>query len=146
MQRLLVLVSLLFVFGCAPRGPVVQFVEGTVTLDGVAVADADVCFTPKEGSNGIPAVGKTDANGQYRLTSAQGGEFGKGAIAGEYEVRVMKYIDLGFVEPTNPQPGDYLPLAKPKHHLPEKYADVKTSGLSATVKKGKNQINFNLEK
>ena len=104
-----------------------------------------VCFTPK-GIEGIPAVGKTDADGHYRLTSAQGGEFGKGAVAGEYDVRVQKYVDLDHVASTNVRPGDYGPLAKPKHHLPAKYADVKTSGLSATVKKGKNRINFTLEK
>ena len=131
--------------GCAQRGLPVQFVEGTVTLDGVAVADADVGFTPKEGSEGVPAVGKTDVNGYYRLTSAQGGGFGKGAVVGEYEVRVIKFLDLDAVEPVNPQPGDPLPLAQPRHHLPRQYADVKTSGLSATVKKGKNLIDFNLE-
>ena len=145
MLRILSIVIVVCFVGCSQRGPVVQYVEGTVKLDGVAVADADVCFTPK-GSDGIPAVGKTDANGVYRLTSAQAGEFGKGAVGGEYDVRVMKYVDLDYVAPINPQPGDPAPLAKPKHHLPEKYADVKTSGLSATVKKGRNRIDFNLEK
>ena len=149
MLRTLFFVTLLCVAGCSHRGPVVQFVEGTVTLDGVPVADADVCFTPKS-TEGIPALGKTDTNGQYRLTSARGGEFGKGAVGGEYEVRVMKYIDPDYAAPINPSSNDpdktYLPLANPKHQLPEKYADVKTSGLSAAVKKGKNRIDFNLEK
>ena len=146
MLRTLLYISLLCTaIGCAQSGPPVQFVQGTITLDGIIVADADVGFTPKPGSDGIPAVGKTDANGVYRLTSAQGGEFGKGAVVGEYDVRVMKYLDLDIVEPENPQPGDHVPLANPKHHLPERYSDVKTSGLSATVKKGRNQIDFNLE-
>ena len=145
MLRILPIVVVVCFIGCTHRGPAVQFVEGTVKLGGTTVADADVCFTPKS-ADGIPAVGKTDANGLYRLTSAQAGEFGKGAVAGEYDVRVMKYIDLDYVAPVNPKPGDPAPLAKPKHHLPVKYADVKTSGLSATVKKGKNQIDFNLEK
>ena len=147
MLRILLYISLLStVIGCAQSSLPVQFVEGTVTLDGVPVADADVGFTPKAGSGGVPAVGKTDTNGYYRLTSAQGGEFGKGAVVGEYDVRVMKYLDLDIVAPVNPQPGDHVPLANPKHHLPERYADANTSGLSATVKKGKNSIDFNLEK
>jgi hypothetical protein len=129
--------------GCR-RGLQVQMVEGTVTLDGKTVADADVCFTPKTDQSGISAVGTTDVNGNYRLTSAQGGAFGKGAVAGEYDVRIMKFKDLDAVEPVNPQLGDSIPLARPKHHLPEKYANVKTSGLTATVKKGKNTIDFNL--
>jgi hypothetical protein len=133
-----------FFIGCQKRIRV-EMVEGVVTFEGKPVADADVCFTPKS-SDGIPAVGKTDSNGAYRLTSAQGGAFGKGAVAGEYEVRVIKYLDLDAVAPVNPQIGDVVPLAKPKHHLPEKYADVKTSGLTATVKKGKNTIDFHLVK
>jgi len=133
------------ILGCSQRGPVVQFVEGTVTLDGAAVADADVCFTPK-GAEGIPAVGKTDASGSYRLTSAQAGEFGKGAVAGEYDVRVVKLLDPDYVPPSTPTIGVRGgPMANPKHQLPEKYADVKTSGLTATVKKGKNKIDFHLE-
>ena len=145
LQKLLYISFLIVIIGCARKGPLVQFVEGTVTMDGIAVANADVGFTPK-GADGIPAVGKTDANGHYRLTSAQGGEVGRGAVIGEYDVRVIKFLDLDAVEPVNPQIGDHIPLANPKHHLPEKYADVKTSGLSATVKKGKNRIDFNLEK
>jgi hypothetical protein len=129
--------------GCK-QGLRVEMVEGTVTFEGKPVADADVCFTPKNGQSGIPAIGKTDSNGIYRLTSAQGGAFGKGAVTGEYEVRIMKYTDLDAVEPVNPQLGDVVPLANPKHHLPEKYADVKTSELTATVQKGKNVINFDL--
>jgi hypothetical protein len=129
--------------GCQ-RGLQVQMVEGRVTLDGKVVADADVCFTPKADMLGISAVGTTDANGNYRLTSAQGGVFGKGAVTGEYEVRIIKFKDLNAIEPVNPKIGDSVPLANPKHHLPEKYANVKTSGLTATVKEGKNTIDFNL--
>jgi hypothetical protein len=129
--------------GCQ-KGIRVEMVEGIVTFEGKAVADADVCFTPVNEQSGIPAIGKTDSNGNYRLTSSQGGAFGKGAVAGEYEIRVTKYLDLDAVAPVNPKIGDHVPLANPKHHLPEKYADVKTSGLTATVKKGNNTINFNL--
>ncbi|MDR0608732.1 MAG: hypothetical protein LBG58_01315 [Planctomycetaceae bacterium] len=141
---MLLLTSAVLLTGCGHKGPNVQFVEGTVTFDSKPVSDADVCFTPKSEQSGIPAMGKTDLNGMYQLTSAQGGAFGKGAVAGEYDVRIMKYLDLDAVAPENPQIGDVVPLAKPKHHLPEKYADVKTSGLTATVKKGKNIINFDL--
>ncbi|MDR1383076.1 MAG: Ig-like domain-containing protein [Planctomycetaceae bacterium] len=140
---MLLVISVVLLTGCGNKGPSVRFVEGTVTFEGKPVSKADVCFTPKS-VDGIPATGITDANGVYHLTSAQGGEFSKGAVAGEYDVRIMKYLDLDAVAPENPQIGDIVPLAKPKHHLPEKYADVKTSGLSATVKKGKNTLNFDL--
>ncbi|MDR1478724.1 MAG: lipoprotein [Planctomycetaceae bacterium] len=139
----LFLVSAIVLTGCGVKGPVVQYVEGTVTFDGKPVSQADVCFTPKS-VDGIPATGLTDANGVYRLTSAQGGVFDKGAVVGEYEVRIIKYLDLDAVAPANSKLGDDVPLANPKHHLPEKYADVKTSGLTATVQKGNNVVNFNL--
>jgi hypothetical protein len=35
--------------------------------------------------------------------------------------------------------------AAPKNLLPEKYADQKTSGLTATVKEGDNSFDFPLE-
>ncbi|MCL2743909.1 MAG: Ig-like domain-containing protein [Planctomycetaceae bacterium] len=85
MKHTYLLFIVIFLFaGCAQRGPVVQFVEGTVTFDGAAVAEAEVCFTPK-GAEGIPAVGKTDANGLYRLTSAKAGCFRTTAGRKDYE-------------------------------------------------------------
>ena len=143
MLRTLFFLFLVCVCGCAQRGPAVQFVEGTVTLDGVAVADADVSFVPKA-TDGIPALGKTDENGQYRLSSAQGGEFGRGAVTGEYDVRIIKFVDPDYVAPINPQPGDFAPMARPRHQLPERYSDVKTSELTATVTRGRNKIDFSL--
>ncbi|GHT14491.1 hypothetical protein FACS1894170_11540 [Planctomycetales bacterium] len=112
---------------------------------------------PKDGDSGVPAIGQTDANGVYRLTSSQGGDWGKGAVAGEYDVRISKYLDLDMIaaekankekplEPGDPAMSIGGALAKLKHHLPEKYADEKTSGLTANVKKGKNVFDFDLKK
>ena len=141
-----VVVVILGVTGCRQKGPKVYFVQGKVTLNDEPVVDADIGFTPKSGEAGIPATGKTDEQGIFRLTSAQGGVFGKGAVAGEYDVRIIKFTDPDYVEPENVQLGQALPMAKPRHLLPERYANVKTSGLSATVEAKKNIFNFELKK
>jgi hypothetical protein len=158
MKHITLIITLcVFFTGCGPKGPAVQMVEGTVSFDGEPVADAVVGFVPKGGSTGIPAVGQTDENGVYHLTSSQGGAWGKGAVTGEYDVRVSKFLDLDAIaaekankdkplEPGDPALAASGALAKPKHHLPEKYADEKTSGLTVNVKKGKNVFDFDLKK
>jgi hypothetical protein len=41
-----------------------------------------------------------------------------------------------------PEEQEPAPMSVMRHYLPERYADAKTSGLSAEVKKGKNVIDF----
>jgi len=137
--------------GCSSRrGPAVEFVEGRITLDGEPVADAIVGFSPAGGS-GLAAHGRTDATGAYRLTTAQGGKPLSGAPVGEYVVTVQKYrnpvADLG----PEPDPADAahakwqaeverlsaIPLQS-LAIIPIGYSDSATSGLTATVKPGRN--------
>lgn len=125
---LLVLSSL----GCAqrsrPNRPQTHAVTGTVTLSGAPVADAMVTFLPDGG--GLGAVGKTDAEGRYLLTTFQRHD---GAMAGTYKVTVVKR------GPEGPEPGpDYRgprPEA-PKHVLPARYASATSSELTASVAAG----------
>lgn len=152
--RFLMAISLLVVgsaAGCSSRrGPAVEFVEGRITLDGEPVADAIVGFSPAGGS-GPAAHGRTDAAGTYRLTTAQGGAPLRGAPVGEYIVTVQKYrnpvADLG----PEPDPADaahakwqaeverlsVIPLQS-LAIIPIGYSDPATSGLTATVKPGRN--------
>jgi hypothetical protein len=68
-------------------------VEGTIAYDSKPLTDALVSFVPKIEGVGIPAIGKTDENGCFRLTSMQGGQPNKGAVAAEYVVVVTKNQD-----------------------------------------------------
>lgn len=61
-------------------------VEGVVTLDGTPVANATIVLTPLD-EDGYPAVGKTDKDGRYQLTTFNRND---GALPGEYVITVAK--------------------------------------------------------
>jgi hypothetical protein len=80
--------------GCGGEdGPVP--VEGVVRLNGAPVAGATVSFLPEGG--GRPAVGATNRDGRFRLTTFESGD---GALPGRYRVVVTK------VEPVELPPFD----------------------------------------
>ncbi|MFM7291600.1 MAG: carboxypeptidase-like regulatory domain-containing protein [Planctomycetia bacterium] len=62
----LVAAAMLTIHGCMPaRQPPLGRVRGTVTLDGAALADATVLFTPL--GTGRTSQGVTDSAGRYEL-------------------------------------------------------------------------------
>jgi hypothetical protein len=129
----LLLAIVAVVVGCGRQGPVVQFVEGIVLLDGAPVAGANVAFSPT-GAEGLPAVGRTNESGIFHLTSTRGGRPEKGAAVGAYAVTITKAeYDLGGKPP--PADGDYSNVPV-RHVVPEAYGSAATSGLTATVKPG----------
>lgn len=108
------------------------------------------------------AVGKTDAEGRFRLTTFEPGD---GAIPGEHRVAVSKVEAEGRQEMQiqNPEDSDeiyskfFQPGVDParraaalsgraKETLPQRYANYDTSGLSVRVEKGQdNDFVFHLE-
>lgn len=141
--------------GCGRSGPAVAFVEGTVLLDGQPVAEATVGFSPLAG--GLPAVGMTDGDGRFHLSSTGGGRPEAGAVPGEYAVVVSKQVventgnsappeqestvppsswpDRGSARPPNPTVRDLIPAT---------YGQAESSGLRAVVKPGRNMLQFDL--
>lgn len=135
--------------GCGHRGPAVEFVEGRITIDGEPLSDASVGFSPTDAGR-LSAYGRTDATGTYRLTTSQGGAKLGGAPIGTYLVTVRKYRSR--VSELGPEPdasdaaahakwtAEYerltaLPLDSV---IPSAYGNTATSGLTATVKPGRN--------
>jgi hypothetical protein len=102
---------------------------GTVTYKGQPVKDAVVTFTPKEGR---PASGTTDAQGKFRLSTFAPGD---GAVPGAHTVTLT--VAAGSAPPPmpgTPEAANYKPEPLP---FPPKYSDAQSSGLTATVEKGK---------
>ena len=119
---LAVLGTMAIVAGCG-GGANLSTVTGTVTLDGAPVEAANVGFTPDEGS---ASFGVTDASGHYELYFA--GDT-KGAVTGNHTVRI-----------TTPSPSEDDPRQYAK--IPARYNTE--TGLTATVEKGSNSIDFAL--
>lgn len=105
--------------------PELGTVTGTVTMDGQPLANVTVTFKPDSGSI---SVGRTDEQGHYKLGY---NETEKGAKVGKHTVRITTPSD-------EPGPGGDAP----KDPIPAKYNEQ--SELSADVKAGSNEFNFDL--
>ncbi|MGL4942266.1 MAG: hypothetical protein ACRC46_03640 [Thermoguttaceae bacterium] len=139
------LAVLAFCLGCGGRNyNQMEFVEGTVTLDGVPVADADITFQPITFGVGESATGRTDAQGVYKLSSMTGAP-GKGTVAAEYAVTASKFVTTALDKPYVDMKQDALITHESKEMLPSAYTEVDFSPLTATVTKGKNVIDIKLE-
>lgn len=132
---------LLALTGCgAPKGgPATVDVTGVVTLNGTAVDEASVLFTPDIGSSDgrLASQATTDSGGRFKLsTHVGGGEFKPGIVPGNYVVAITK-LDTAASKNT---------VAPPKNLLPRKYADPKSSQLKAEVAVGQaNDFQFPLK-
>ncbi|MEI7698843.1 MAG: carboxypeptidase-like regulatory domain-containing protein [Planctomycetia bacterium] len=129
------------------RPPVFK-VKGKVTLQGKPVPNADVTFIHKESNRA--AFGKTNAEGEYKLTTFNAND---GAVEGKHDISV---VDIPPV-PSTPaissvESADYQPpkigedtMPKPKSRLPQRYADAATSGLFGVVNPdGENVVDLEL--
>jgi hypothetical protein len=126
-------------------------VRGSVIYKGKPVPGASVTFM----ANGAPraAVGKTDAAGNFQLTSFEPGD---GAVAGMHEVTVKKYTTEPPPMPTqqeadaDPASADRYTAAmvrwteSAKFAVPKKYTDRNTSDLRYEVKEGDNDFKIEL--
>jgi hypothetical protein len=132
------------VVGCGRSlGPVVQFVEGKVVLDGEALEGATVGLSPAQGSTGLPAYARTDGKGIFRVTSTRGGRRDGGAVAGEYVVTIAKVVaedgDVAVEDDGSGKKPARRPSSKPPRNVvPDVYGEVDTSPLRATIKSGAN--------
>lgn len=121
-----------------------EFVEGVVTLDGAPLDGALVTFSPTA-PDGMTAMGYANDKGVYKLT-AVGGAPEKGAVAGDYKVTVLKVAVTTVMKPPiypgEPEREEGTQTAV----TPERYLKADTTPLTATVAKGKNKIDFKLDK
>jgi len=162
--------SFLSGFVCCDKTPKLNTVPagGTVNRNGQPLTGAQVSFYPVDTGSGKGAVGETDSTGRFTLKTLVGGSsFSDGALAGDYTVSVTKLKtamgaasndvtqlskeeqDRRMAEMNKSRnqtdPADLTKPAARESELPTKYADPKTSGLTAKVKAGdKNDFSFEL--
>src|SRR5258708_277602 len=109
-------------FGYYLRLPRPLPASGTVTLDGVSLADAWVFFNPMDYMNVRPAAGMTDMTGVFRLQTTIGGSSRLRAATAMQGAYPSSY--WGAV-----RPAGTTGAAMMKSVIPERYEHVK-SGLT----------------
>jgi hypothetical protein len=124
-------------------------VEGVVVLDGKPVEGATVFFSPSptasDAAAGLPAAGRTAADGGFRLNAGGGATPGAGTKVGNYIVTVIKQESDSMPPPDlNAPPPDFKEI-QVRDLLPTIYKLATTSPLRATVKPGKNTYRFELD-
>jgi len=152
MRYLLLFVTILAVgvtTGCGDGKIATIKVTGTITFEGEPLADASVNFTPETEGAGHPAYGTTDASGHYVLQTLQG-KVDAGTTPGSYLVTISKTEKRAIAAPTGEydgnSPADDPNQPPPKSLIPERYARVTTSELTATVSKESTVFDFDLKK
>lgn len=159
-----VAVGLLMVCSCDSGTPKTVPVSGKVTLKNQPVEGVTVIFSRGQSSmtTGEVAIGKTDANGEYTLTSHFGPQVSAaGAVIGEYKVTISKSVpppnidpakykvmvdaankvaEVGGTVPANQQPPPMVELFR------KEYSNLTNTKLSASVTSGgTNRFDFNVE-
>ena len=110
-------------------------VHGTVSYKGKLLPTGSVTFIPD--GPGKAAAGEIQADGTYTLTTYSQDD---GATLGSHKVMIISEKDTSELPAESAEANMDLSL------IPEKYGmSPKTSGLTAEVKEGDNEINFNLE-
>jgi len=120
-----------------------------VTNDGKPVTlDSQVVFYNSE--KGLTLAGTLDSLGKYSLTPA---DPKVGVPSGRYQVCIKPPVAAVIqMDPSSPeyakmmQGGDSGTPASTAIDIPEKFSDVKTSGLVFEVKEGPNTYDFDLSK
>jgi hypothetical protein len=107
------------------------YATGTVTLNGQPVGPGVITLEPVDGDR-AGAIARFGEDGKFQVTSARRKE---GAPVGEYRVLIQGGESFG-EEQVGP---------KPASKIPQRYSKPGTSDLTATIKPGKQTINFDLK-
>ncbi|MHC2066959.1 carboxypeptidase-like regulatory domain-containing protein [Bremerella sp. T1] len=138
MQRLswvtLCLVATAPLFGCNSSGN--SEVTGKITrTDGQAVTGGRITFTSQNPP--VSASSRIAPDGSYELSSVEPGD---GAPAGRYQVTIVSKVSSAGGDDRS---GRSIATSKSLVH--EKYADLRTSELTAEVNPGANSIDFEVD-
>lgn len=125
------------VAGCSPKGLQQCSVHGMVTVGGEPVSTGSITFIPEIAADS-PISGAVIENGKYTIDKA------KGLAVGTHQVRITGMKKTGKMVSI---PGISTPTEELVSVISEKY-DIQKGGkevLTATLKKGTNEVNFELD-
>jgi hypothetical protein len=128
--RPIVMVCLLLSAGCGPSRPNTASVSGRVTFQGKPVTEGTIVFQPENGRPGMSQIGP---DGSYSLRTFDPGD---GALLGRHRVT----IEARRIAEQNPVTG----VLRIEWLVPEKYARLESSPLTANVVSGTNKLDFDL--
>lgn len=148
LRLLLGLLVVSLVAGCSDGGPANRKPTKKVTVivmyKGSPLENANVTFI-NQGGEPAPAYGKTDAQGKAKMKTYVEGD---GAVVGTHKVLIEKSESVGgqTVDVDDPKYNPNAPPPTVKYHLPQKFSNPATSGLTAEVKdSGPNEFTFDLK-
>ena len=143
--RFTILLGLLLSSGCggnepAPvKLPATVPVSGTVKLDGKPLAGAKVIFITTAAKS-FGAEGVTNSEGLYELSVSIGSQDAKGAIPGNYNVRISRFLAPDGTPQDTSKPQEIPGMES----LPSRYSDSSQTTLTATVPAGGGTLDFDL--
>jgi hypothetical protein len=124
-------ISAIALAGCS-SGPVRGEVFGKVTFKGQPVKEGTVTFLNTKDGGGAEA--EINSDGTYVVP--------RGVVAGEYDrVEIKPLMEMKDTDPGKTPPSK---VEKSAPNIPAKYRMQGTTPLKATVKAGKNEINFEM--
>lgn len=131
-----VILALAIITGCAEQTEkkTTAPVKGVVTYQGKSLETGEIIFFPDSGER--IASGKIQPDGTFQLTTYSEGD---GALPGNHKVTIVSERDMEGISAEDPE------ASMEPSFIPTKYNMQKTSGLTAIVKEGDNEIDFNLE-
>jgi hypothetical protein len=150
MIRLFVVLLAVVSCGCS-GGERLGTVTGTVKVNGRIVTQGTIMFIPADGKAAVGAIAK---DGTYSLTTYASGD---GALVGEHRVTILAtLVGAGSMAPASIDDEIAIASGKAGNKLlvpgkvewivPERYSQLTQTDLTATVKPGKQTIDFDLPK
>ena len=117
--------------GDESAGPLYD-VKGIVKLDEKPLANANLDFSPLQGTKGTASFATTDETGSFTLSKRQGT---KGIEEGKYKCVITKWGRKDGTPFPRGTPGD-VSGAEGMEHVPPQYSDPQQSQLTFDIPKG----------
>ncbi|MDR1484428.1 MAG: hypothetical protein LBT09_06355 [Planctomycetaceae bacterium] len=140
---------ILFCSGCGSSKPALGKVEGTVTLDGQPLKKGNIIFTTKGARDAFGIIENGVIQRVTTFVEGDGAPVGQAAVAiiavKETENKPLAVNVSDTADPSTPTTDNSVVMSGEEFLVPIHYTNPETSGLTATIQKGINTLNFELK-